>query len=601
MAAPATRGDPRHVAARSKVLGRLLVERGELTDRALAEALEEQRATGRRLGEVLVRRGLTDEAAVARALSAQLNLPLAAPPLEPEAAALALLRPELAHARRVLPLSATPHVLRLAMVDPLDLATIDDIQFQTGRRVEPVVAPASAVAEALARAYGGELSAIVNRLPGARGTAPDSAAALERAASAAPIVRLVDLILRRAVDDRASDIHIERHDRELAVRYRVDGVLHRVMDLPPASQPAVVSRIKVMAGMDIAVKRRPQDGRFQLAHGAARLTLRVSTLPTHGGEKVVIRILDPADSPRNLDAVGLAPDDLARVRALLALGQGVILAAGPTGSGKTSTLFGALNELDRTRLNIVTLEDPIEYRLPGISQVQVHPRAGLTFAAALRAVLRQDPDVVMVGEIRDSETAEIAMAAATTGHLVLSTIHTNDAPGAITRLLNMGVPPYLVAAGLSGVIAQRLVRKRCAACHGAGSAAGCDRCHDGYHGRTGVFEVLAVTDALRSEIVRGAPASVLRASAADGGMRSMASDARRKVEEGITSLEEIARVTRLSADGSLPCPQCGGEMPAAAAGCPGCGLARRRRCPCGRALEQLWRYCPECLRPAPPG
>lgn len=601
MAAPAPRADPRPVAAKSKVLGRLLVERGELTDHALAEALEEQRATGRRLGEVLVRRGLADEAAVARALAAQLNLPLAAPPLEPEPAALALLRPELARARKVLPLTATPRLLRLAMVDPLDLATIDDIQFQTGRRVEPVVAPASAVAEAIARTYGGELSAIVDRLPGARGTTADTTAALERAASAAPIVRLVDLILRRAVDERASDIHIERHDRELVVRYRVDGVLHRVMDLPPASQPAVVSRIKVMAGMDIAVKRRPQDGRFQLAHGATRLTLRVSTLPTAGGEKVVIRIFDPADSPRNLDALGLAPDDLARVRSLLALGQGVILAAGPTGSGKTSTLFGALNELDRTRLNIVTLEDPIEYRLPGISQVQVHPRGGLTFAAALRAILRQDPDVVMVGEIRDSETAEIAMAAATTGHLVLSTIHTNDAPGAITRLLNMGVPPYLVAAGLSGVIAQRLVRKLCVACRGAGKAAGCDRCHDGYRGRTGVFEVLTVTDTLRAETVRGAPASTLRAAAADAGMRSMASDARRKVEEGITSLEEIAPVTRLTADGILPCPACGGELPPGALGCPGCGRIRRRCCPCGRALEDPWRYCPDCLRPVPPG
>ncbi|MBI4538601.1 MAG: Flp pilus assembly complex ATPase component TadA [Gemmatimonadetes bacterium] len=582
------------MAARSKILGQLLVEGGELTDDALAAAIEEQRATGRRLGEVLVRRGLADEAAIARALSVQLNLPIAEPPLQPESAALALVRPELARERRVLPLTATARHLRLAMVDPLDLATIDDIQFQTGRRVEPLVAPATAVAEAVALAYGGELSAIVRRLPGDR-SGDGTATEIERAASAAPIVRLVDLILRRAVEERASDIHIERHDGELHVRYRVDGVLHRAMDLPPASHPAVISRIKVMAGMDIAVKRRPQDGRSQLSHGATKLTLRVSTLPTAGGEKAVIRLLDPADSPRNLDVLGLALDDLVRIRSLLATEQGVILAAGPTGSGKTSTLFGALGELDRTRLNIVTLEDPIEYRLPGISQVQVHPRAGLTFATALRAILRQDPDVVMVGEIRDTETAEIAMSAATTGHLVLSTIHTNDAPGAIARLLHMGVPAYLVAAGLSGVIAQRLVRKICVACRGVRAA--CDRCHDGHHGRTGVFEVLAVNDAVRAEIARGAPLATLRSLAAESGMRSMARDARRKAHEGITSPDEIARVTRLAADAVLPCPDCGDEIPPGALGCPGCGKLRRQHCACGRELEDGWRYCPNCLRP----
>jgi general secretion pathway protein E len=313
------------------------------------------------------------------------------------------------------------------------------------------------------------------------------------------------------------------------------------------------------------------------------------------GEKGVVRVLDPREAPPDLAALGLGRQELERVRALLRGNQGVILSAGPTGSGKSSTLHSALHEIDLERLNTVTLEDPIEWRMPGVSQVQVRPRAGLTFPVALRAVLRQDPDVVMVGEIRDRETAEIAMAAAVTGHLVLSSIHTVDAPGAITRLLNMGVPDYLVAGGLAGVIAQRLVRRLCSACGGR-SATGCGRCVDGYRGRTGVFQVLVMTDALREEVMRGASTGRIRRLAADAGMGTLAEDARRKVAEAVTTPHEVARVLQSEPGAALPCVACAQPCPAEAVGCPWCGRPRARVCACGVTLDAAWRFCPGCLR-----
>jgi type II secretory ATPase GspE/PulE/Tfp pilus assembly ATPase PilB-like protein len=367
-----------------------------------------------------------------------------------------------------------------------------------------------------------------------------------------------------------------------------------MVDLPAASRRAVLSRLKVLAGMDISVSRRAQDGRIPIEHGGRRLTMRVSTLPVNGGEKAVVRILDSDTAPRSLDGLGMAPDDLSTLRRLLARGEGVILSAGPTGSGKSTTLFAALSELDRDVRNVVTLEDPVEYRLPGASQVQVDRRAGLGFAEALRAVLRQDPDVVMVGEIRDRETAEIAMTAAVTGHLVLSTIHTTDAPGAVTRLLNMGVPPFLVAGGLSGVVAQRLVRRLCGRCRGRG----CDACADGYRGRTGVYQVLAVSDALRDEVSRGASSSEVRRLSRDTGMRGLDSDARRAVASGLTTPHEIVRLIAASEGVSVSCRQCDEPVPVGAVACPSCGRSRRRLCSCGQPLERGWRFCPWCIRPA---
>ncbi|MBT8395328.1 MAG: Flp pilus assembly complex ATPase component TadA [Gemmatimonadetes bacterium] len=580
-----------------KILGELLVEAGATTRAEVDRALAGQPGSGLRLGALMVRHGWVDEEAVARCLALQLGLPYETPPLDPSPEALSTVRPELARRGKVLPLSTSGRSLRLAMADPLDLGVVDDVQFQSGRRVEPVVVSEGALLDGLARTLGAELQGLLEELPHRwQGEEVEERARdLERAARSAPVVRLVDHILARAVNADASDVHIEEHEDGIRVRYRLDGILRTELGLPPASMDAVLSRLKIMAGMDISVKRRPQDGGMAFERGKTALTLRVSSLPVKGGEKIVVRILDPAKAPRSLDQLGLTDQDLRRLRGLMKTGQGVILAAGPTGSGKSSTLFGALGELDREGCNLVTLEDPVEYRLPGANQVQVNPKAGLTFPAALRSVLRQDPDIIMVGEIRDRETAEIAMAAAVTGHLVLSTIHTVDAPGAITRLLNMGVPSYLLAGGLAGVVAQRLVRRFCRRCRG-GDAKTCRDCHDGYRGRTGVFQVLVMTDGLREHVVSGASLGTLRQLATRGGMLSLKEDALRKVAEGVTSPHEVGRVIHGDRGVSLPCRECGGEVPLGSHGCPWCGAGRINACSCGAQLRPRWRFCPNCLR-----
>lgn len=611
------------MASNPKILGALLVELEGVGRDVLADALGPGRRGRERVGETLVRLGATTPEAVARSLAAQLGIEVVAGPITAEPSALRTIDVDLLRRNLLLPISVSTRSVTIAMADPLDLTAIGDVQFQTGRRVEPVVATPSAVAEALGRYFprsavgagdggdasngGGDpesdsdLSALVDALPDAPLSDRSSAdlalrdVDLERAARDTPIVRLVDRILRDAIEQRASDIHIEETGRDVRVRLRIDGRLRQTIDIPAAARRAVLSRIKVVAGMDISVRRRAQDGRVAFQHADRRLTLRVSTLPVNGGEKAVVRILDGESAPCDLGELGMAGPDLAMLRGLIEKGEGVLLAAGPTGSGKSTTLFAALSELDRDVQNVVTLEDPVEYRLPGASQVQVDPRAGLGFAAALRSVLRQDPDVVMIGEIRDRETAEIAMAAAVTGHLVLSTIHTTDAPGAITRLLHMGVPPFLVAGGLAGIVAQRLVRRSCATCRGRG----CDVCHDGVAGRTGVYQVLCVSDPIRDEISGGGSAARLRRLAAESGMKTLESDARRAVAAGLTTPHEVARFLRSDRTDGRPCRHCGGGIPFGASGCPGCGRVNGRRCACERRLEPGWRYCPWCIRPTP--
>jgi len=597
---PTFRGHRLPVNTKPKILGQLLVEAGAVSEEILDRALSEQSGTGLRIGALMVQRGWADEETVARCLSIQLGLPYQPPPLEVNAEAVEAVRPELARRGMVLPLSVTPRTLRLAMADPLDLGVLDDVQFQCGRRVDAVVVSNGALLEGLSRCQGEEFQGLLDELPDKwrRGEVEEKGEELERMARSAPVVRLVDHILAQAVKEEASDIHIEEHEGKIRIRYRLDGILRTALGLPSGSLDAVLSRLKIMAGMDISVKRRPQDGGMTLKRGKTLLTLRVSSLPVKGGEKIVIRILDPEKAPRNLDHLGLTEGDLQRLRGLLGNGQGVILAAGPTGSGKSSTLFGALAELDREGQNLVTLEDPVEYRLPGANQVQVNPKAGLTFPAALRSVLRQDPDIIMVGEIRDRETAEIAMAAAVTGHLVLSTIHTVDAPGAITRLQNMGVPPYLLAGGLAGVVAQRLVRRLCPRCGGK-KGTGCSECPDGYRGRTGIFQVLAMTDGLREAVANGASLGTLRRLASEGGMLSLKEDALRKVAEGMTSPHEVGRVIRGDSGTSVPCDSCGEEAPLGSQGCPWCGRPRLSSCSCGTQLRSRWRFCPTCLRRAP--
>lgn len=404
----------------------------------------------------------------------------------------------------------------------------------------------------------------------------------------------------------------------MRVRARVDGVLRLLLELPGHTAAAVVSRMKIMAGLDIAVKLRPQDGRAAARVDQRDIGLRVSTLPGQRGEKIVLRLLEPENAARTFVDLGFAPQTRDQLRNLLLRGHGALLVTGPTGSGKTTTLYAALAELDREQRNIVTLEDPVEYRLPGLTQVQVRPRAGLTFPAALRAVLRQDPDVIMIGEMRDRETVEVGMAAALTGHLVLSTVHTNDAPGAVARLLEMGAPPYLVAGGVIAVLAQRMARRLCERCSEEGpvpgeelaalglppepvqirEARGCEHCDGtGYAGRIGIFELMTVDARIRQLILEGAPAESIRNAARVAGMEPLGQDAWRKVLSGLTSLDEVRPLLTLLLDEAPTCPACGTGIQRSFVTCPCCGHTLRRRCGCGERLERGWRWCPSCGEP----
>jgi general secretion pathway protein E len=364
---------------------------------------------------------------------------------------------------------------------------------------------------------------------------------LLEAADDAPIIRLLNALLTQAARENASDIHIEPYERHSSVRFRVDGSLREVVQPNRALHGALISRLKIMAELDISEKRLPQDGRISLRIGTRAVDVRVSTLPSAQGERAVLRLLDKSGARLNLEAVGMEGQTLQRFAKLIGQPHGIILVTGPTGSGKTTTLYAALSRLDAAHTNIMTVEDPIEYELPGIGQTQVNARIELTFAAALRAILRQDPDVIMIGEIRDFETAQIAIQASLTGHLVLATLHTNDAASAVTRLIDMGVEPFLLSSSLLGVLAQRLVRKWCLHCRGAG----CERCgHTGYAGRTGVYELLVADAAIRDQIHRQASEAEIRTAAIAGGMRLMREDGERLVTGGITAREEVLRVTR---------------------------------------------------------
>ena len=580
---------------RSAPLGQLLVQAGVLSPSALETGLQQQRVSGERLGQVLVSLQLVQSEDVARTLAKQLALPYAAPPLQGASDARALVDGDIARRLKVVPLWTGQRELSVAMEDPLDLEAISALEFHTGRRVRAEVASPTAVAAGLLGSYGGELTRLAEALPNAGPSPARSQQALEREASSAPVVQLVDSILTRAVRARASDVHLEGGDRHLVVRLRVDGLLRRLFEVEEIGRDAVISRLKIMAGMDIAERRRPQDGGFSLDLGTGHpLTVRASSLPVEGGEKIVLRLLDPALAPTDLDSLGLADNDLLRLRRALAANQGLILVAGPTGSGKSTTLQAALGELDRTGRNVVSIEDPIEYRIAGVQHVQVRRAAGLTFPSILRSVLRQDPDVIMVGEVRDGETAEIAISAAVTGHLVLSTVHTVDAAGGLTRLMNMGVAPYLVAAGVTAVVAQRLIRTLCPTCEGRHR--GCTGCTDGYHGRTGAFQVLLMDDSLREQVLRSASTVELRRRARRAGTRTLVEDAQRVVAEGRTSPHEVARVLQSDPGGALPCTRCGGTLPDEARCCPHCGIVTEPRCACDTPLRSGWAYCPHCAR-----
>lgn len=557
-------------------LGDLLVEVGMLTPEQLEKALREQKRSGERLGKVLTRLGYVSEKDILEVLEFQLGIPKVVVEdyqLEPEV--VRLIPESLARRHMAIPVRRDGNRLLVAMVDPLNLTALDDLRLATGLEIIPAIASEREIEAALSRFWQPSLES--ETLPGLEEmTAADASVAvrdsfdLDEAAQAgmegAPAVQLVNRLIAHAVRSRASDIHIEPQEGNVLVRFRVDGLLREVFRLPPSVLSSLTSRIKIMGGMDIAEKRLPQDGRFQVTLERRSIDLRVSTMPTVYGEKVVLRILDKTNMLLNLDSLGFSPATREQYESLIRSSYGMILITGPTGSGKTTTLYATLNALSSPEKNIITIEDPVEYLLPGINQVRVNPKAGLDFASGLRAILRQDPDIIMVGEIRDRETADIAVRAATTGHLVFSTLHTNDAVGAVTRLLDMGIEPFLVNSSLIGVVAQRLVRLICPRCRelyepkpgevayaflgeSAGKkfyrGRGCQQCnYTGYQGRMAIQEILVMTEEIRTLVSARASATEVKKAAIDGGMVTLREDGLLKASQGLTTVEEFIRVSQ---------------------------------------------------------
>ncbi len=469
----------------------------------------------------------------------------------------------------IMPLRREGDTLLAAVADDKGILALRELSRYFGLNARPLNASSGSILDAINRYYGqiGSAEDVMGNITGedlsSVATEFERPRDILELTEEAPIIRLLNAILQQAVKERASDIHIEPYEKELEVRLRVDGMLHRVLTPPKIIQDALISRVKIMASLDIAEKRLPQDGRIRLLIGGRDIDIRVSVVPTAFGERAVLRLLDRKQGLIGLWEVGLDKDDVSRLEELLNKTNGIILVTGPTGSGKTTTIYAALNRIHTEEKNIITVEDPVEYQLKGIGQIQVNPRIGLTFASGLRSILRQDPDVIMVGEIRDVETAEIAIQASLTGHLVLSTLHTNDAPSALVRLIDMGVEPFLVASSLMGVLAQRLVRVICPHCKASHSptdleksylppsapvvfrGAGCDRCKgSGYLGRTGIYEFLTIDDDIRGMITGRIDSQSIKGSAIAKGMRTLRSDGFLKAMQGITTIEEVLRVTQ---------------------------------------------------------
>ena len=550
----------------SRRLGEILIESGLLTRSDLDVALTFQRENGAKLGEALLRLGLIGDEHLATSLAEQKHLPMVSLGERiPEPTAVALLTEKFIRNRQVLPLELDGDALMIAMVNPLDVITLDDVHFITGCDVSPVVVTASSFHETVEYLFSsrGQLDAADST---AADTTPGGLAEQRRAAEDRTIVELVDEILDAALKRRASDVHFEPQLLDMSVRLRVDGVLHSLVSIPNERKGGVTSRLKIMGDMDIADRRLPQDGRASYRSPERTVDLRIASLPTVYGENISVRILDDS-SVVSLTALGMGDRDLRTVRATLSRTHGQILVTGPTGSGKSTTLYAALEEINSPSIKVYTVEDPVERKIPGVQQSQVKPSIGLTFARVLRSLVRSDPDVIMVGEIRDLETALISTEASLTGHLVLSTLHTNDAAATISRLIEMGIPAYLIASSLECVVAQRLARRLCPKCKeeitvtgrnmspaerellGGRSVTvsrpvGCRRCFGtGYTGRIGLFEVLLVDRAIRRLILQEATADEIREQAVEAGMQLLRQDGRSKVLSHVTSAEEVVRVT----------------------------------------------------------
>lgn len=552
-------------ASGRRLLGQVLKDRGVIKESQVQAALGEQRRHGGLIGQCLVTMGACAESDVAMALAVQAGLEAVdLSQVAPESEALEAVDGSAAHAYGVLPLRVEAGTLVVALADPMNSAVIEDLAFTTGFQVRAVVADAGAIKERVLEHYGEEAT-LADAIRDAADAQLDGDA--ESAASAMPVVRLLNSILHRAIRDRASDVHFETFEGVFRIRYRVDGSLYEVEAPPPHLALPLVSRIKVMADLDITETRVPQDGRIELSIDGRPVDLRVATLPGASGEGCVMRILDRSAVSLDLKALGLQPGDEAALRAMTRLPHGIVLVTGPTGSGKTTTLYAMLSEANTPETKIITVEDPVEYDIAGIVQVPIHDDIGVTYASVLRSILRQDPDKILVGEIRDRETGATAVEASLTGHTVFATIHTNDAPSTVTRLVDMGIEPFLVAATLESVVAQRLVRSVCPDCkvtyepddellmdlgpdadlvRGATLCygRGCDACHHtGYRGRTGLFEIMDVDDEVRRLIEAGASIEEVREAAVAGGMETLREVGLRAAAEGRTTIEEVLRET----------------------------------------------------------
>jgi type IV pilus assembly protein PilB len=562
------------------VIGDLLVQAGLVDADGLLRAKEAQQKNQTSLGRALATLGLAKEQDISATIAEKLHLEILNPDVLPECGAevAAILPADFCRKRLVIPLGVQGKILRLAVVDPMDYSTTQDAEFRSGKRVVSVVASQTVIETLLKQMYPAEDDFQLNQLTNETPEEGQVEAVeeqewevvdpekLAKDTKMPPVVRLVNLVLGGAAKVGASDIHMEPKENFLQVRYRVDGLLRDVIKVTKAQQDPVISRIKIISGMDISDRRRPQDGRSRFRYEGKRIDLRVSTLPTHFGEKVVIRLLDSKRAEVTMEQLGLSSENLTLLQSMLSRPQGMILVTGPTGSGKSSTLYTCLGWVKSPTKNIITVEDPIEYQLEGVNQVQINPKAGVTFAAGLRSILRQDPNVIMVGEIRDHETAGIALEAAQTGHLLLSTLHTNDAPATISRLLDLGVEPFLISSAVIGILAQRLVRRPCPACaveqppnaeaieKAGGKSAlpangkwvvgkGCEQCRQsGYQGRLAIHELLAVNDEMRDLIARRAPEHEIRKAARAAGMRTLLEDGISKAARGLTTLDEVIRL-----------------------------------------------------------
>ncbi|PYQ58250.1 MAG: type IV-A pilus assembly ATPase PilB [Acidobacteria bacterium] len=567
-------------------LGELLTKASLITQEQLKEALKSQKDSGGKLGETLIKLGFVSEEEITECLSQQFGVPsINLAHFEIDQSVIKLIPADVARKYNILPVNKTGATITIAMADPTNVFAMDDIKFMTGYNVEPVVASELGIKAAIDNYYGSasslELKKVMEDLQQAEAGDLEvleedeelDMEALAESAEEAPVVKLCNLILSDAIKRGASDIHIEPYEKEYRVRFRIDGILYEIMNPPLKLKDAITSRMKILAKLDISEKRLPQDGRIKLKmklnEKNKELDFRVSVLPTLFGEKIVMRLLDKDNLRLDMTKLGFEPESLAKFEEAIFKPWGMVLVTGPTGSGKTNTLYSALAKVNSPEVNIMTAEDPVEFNLPGINQVQMKEAIGLNFAATLRSFLRQDPNIILVGEIRDFETAEIAIKAALTGHLVLSTLHTNDAPSTINRLMNMGIEPFLVATSVQLIAAQRLVRRICSNCQEVVDLApqalinlgykkeeigtfkvmkgrGCDKCNNtGYKGRVGLVEVMQIDDEIRDLILSGGTAIDIKKKAAEGGMISLRRSGLIKIKDGITTIEEVVRETVL--------------------------------------------------------